>query len=142
MQEQKKSPYVHQELVYPGEFVAILHDSGIVELVWDAHIKVVSKETLLHVRESIARLGKGKRMPVYVSTFAFMDTTEEAQHYAGTPEAQQYTLANAVQADNLAKQIMFNLFIKFYGTSTPSKAFREKQAAFNWLLSMDTKHGF
>jgi len=124
------------EISYEGEFTALLYENGIVELVWDKKIKIITLTTLKNVKASLLHFGHGKRMPVYVSTFAFMETSAEAQRYAGTPEAQEYTVANAVQIDNLAKKIMFNFFIRFYGSSTPSRAFSDKEAAFKWLLSL------
>jgi hypothetical protein len=124
------------EIYYEGEFTALLYENGIVELVWDRKIKLITDHTLKNVRDSLFRFGGGRRMPVYVSTFDFMETTHEGKLYAGTYEAQEFTLANAVQIDNLAKKIMFNLFLKFYGYAIPAKAFRDKTSAFEWLLSV------
>lgn len=127
---------VLQEICFQEQFTALLYTNGIVELVWDQKIEIITKEMLQNVRSALYQFGKGKRMPVYVSTFDFMETNDEAKKYSGTLEAQEYTLANAVQIDNLAKKITFNLFLKFYGTAIPSKAFKTKEEAFAWLTSI------
>lgn len=123
------------EITYENQFVAILYSNGIVELVWDKKIPLITSEVLKNVKTSLFKFGEGKRMPVYVSTFAFMETSEDAKKYASTSEAQEFTLANAVQVDNLAKKIMYNFFLKFYGFTIPSRAFHNREDAFEWLLS-------
>lgn len=127
---------VLDEICFPDQFTALLYSNNIVELVWDKKVEIITKEMLQNVRSTLYQFGKGKRMRVYVSTFDFMETSDEAKKYSGTLEAQEYTLANAVQVDNLAKKITFNLFMKFYGTSVPSKASKTKEEAFNWLTSI------
>ncbi|MBI3134728.1 MAG: hypothetical protein HYZ14_08660 [Bacteroidetes bacterium] len=123
------------EIIYEGQFKALFHQNGIVELVWDKDIRIITLQVLENVKEALYQFGQGKRMPVYVATFAFMEVSEDAKQFTATPEAQQYTLANAVQIDNLAKKIMYNFFLKFYGLTIPSKAFKNKAEAFKWLLS-------
>lgn len=132
---EKKELFIVRELLFEGQFTAVLHSNGVVELVWDEKIQLITLEVLQNVKASLFEFGNGKRVPVYVSTFDFMETSEEAKKYASTAEAQEFTLANAVQIDNLAKKIMFNFFMKFYGSAIPSKAFASRKDAFEWLLS-------
>lgn len=120
---------------YKDEFVVLLHEVGIAEVEWNTKLEQITEDSLRNLTEAIGRLGNGKQLPVYVSTFEFMNTTVEGKKYAATAEAQKFTLANAVLVDNLAKRILFNFYMKIYKPQTPCKAFSSKEVAFKWLLS-------
>jgi hypothetical protein len=139
MTTQEQISIVEEEIIVPALFVLKLYNSGIVEVTWDKKLEVIDVSILKKLTESIATIGKRKRMPVYVQTHAFMDMTQDAKEYAGTLAAQEFTLANAILIDNLAKKILYNFFFKFYGLSSPHKAFSNREAAFEWLLSLKTK---
>lgn len=127
---------------YNNEFTGIFYSNGIVELVWNESVKQITEDTLKNVKSFLYEAGEGKKLPVYVSTYDFMNMTQEAKLYASNESSQEYTLANAVLIDNLAKKIMFNFFIKFYGTKTPARAFSNKEDAFKWLIAFQNNSLF
>lgn len=130
---------VEEEIIVPALYVLKLYNNGIVELVWDEKLEVIDATILKKLTQSVGKIGNGERMPVYVRTHAFLDMTQDAKEYAGTLAAQEFTLANAILIDNLAKKILYNFFIKFYGLSSPHKAFSNREDAFEWLISLKTK---
>ncbi|MBK9191131.1 MAG: hypothetical protein IPM77_06220 [Crocinitomicaceae bacterium] len=139
MTAQEQILIIEKEIIVPALFALKLYNNGIVEVAWDPKLEVIDASILKKLTESMGKISKGERMPVYVHTNAFMDLTQDAKEYAGTLAAQEFTLANAILVDNLAKKILYNFFIKFYGLSSPHKAFKSRETAFEWLLMLKAK---
>jgi hypothetical protein len=112
----------------------ILFNNGIIEIGWNKELKEINKSHLVALKEIIKKFGKSKKMPVYISTFDFMIISEEGRRYSASSEGQEFTLANAVLIDNLAKKLMFNFFLNINQPTTPTKAFNTKEEAITWLL--------
>jgi hypothetical protein len=129
------SETIPKEINIEGSFKVIFHEDTIVELEWDENLVEVELQTMIQLREAIFIFGEGKKLPVYISTKPFMNITEEAKKFASSQEGQKYTLATAVQVDNLAKRILYNFYMKFYSSPNPNKAFKSKEEAFIWLKS-------
>lgn len=123
-------------IILEGLFKLTLHNDGIVELDWDENLLEIDLQCMIQLRDGVFNLGQGDKLPVYVSTKPFMNMTEEAKLFASSAEGQKYTLASAVLADNLAKRILYNFYMKFYSSATPNKAFKSREEAFVWLKSL------
>lgn len=113
-----------------------LLDSGIIEINWANEIKEITVDLLMELKSIIFDFGGGKKMPVFISTVNFLSISPDARKYAASKTGQEFTLANAVLIDNLGKNIMFNFFLKINRPTTPTKAFRTREEAFLWLLSI------
>lgn len=127
---------VVKRLVYPRVCTVVLLSNGIIELQWDQELKMIEKEHLIQIRNIVGEFGKKAKMPVYVATIDFLTMTPEAREYSASEDAQEYTLGNAVLVDNVAKKILFNFFIRMNNPPTPTKAFANREAAFQWLLEL------
>jgi hypothetical protein len=113
-----------------------LLESGVIEISWKENIQEITVEMLKELKSCILDFGGGKKMPVFISTINFLNITSEARKYAASKTGQEFTLANAVLIDNLGKKMMFNFFMKINKPYTPTKAFRTREDAFQWLSSL------
>lgn len=113
-----------------------LLDSGIIEINWSHDINEITAELLKELKDIIFEFGQGKRMRVFVSTINFMSINTDARKYAASKTGQEFTLANAVLVDNLGKNILYNFYVKLNKPSTPTRAFRSREEAFQWLLKL------
>lgn len=121
---------------YKGVFKADLLENSIIEVKWNTELKEVEKKHLMALNEAIKSLGGNKKMRIYVTTFDFMSINDDTRNYSASEEAAQYTLANAVLIDSLAKKILFNFYLKFNKPVRPIRAFTLRSNAFEWLLSI------
>lgn len=109
---------------------------NLVEVIWDKELSQVEKEHILQMVQLLGQVGGGVKMRVYVTTNDFQDVTTDAKRYVATEDGQKYTLANAVQVDNLAKRLLYNFFMRFHAPLRPTRAFTSREDAINWLLSI------
>lgn len=112
---------------------SILYENGIVEIIWDTQIEIIEIQHLKHVQQSISFLGNKAKMPIFFTAHEFLTVSEEARVFAASEEGIVFTLANAVLIDSLPKKILFNFFLKFNRPISPTKGFRSREEAFNWL---------
>lgn len=121
-----------------GSIIVNHYENGLVEVLWErksVEFKI-ELDDIIRLHELMKFLGKGKELPVFISTIEFLRSTPEASTYAASTEASKYTLANAILIDNLAKRISFNLYLKFYKPKKPTRGFASREKAVNWLLSI------
>ena len=111
----------------------ILNSDNILEVKWNEALTEIEKDHIIQVRDFVGEFGKGKKMLTYFDTYNFMFITPEARTYAGTKEASDYTLANAVLIDSLPKKILFNFVMRINKPVVPTKGFSSKEEAMNWL---------
>lgn len=111
----------------------ILNSDNILEVKWDELLTEIEKTHIIQVRSLVEELGKGKKMLTYFDTYNFMSINSEAREYAGTKEASDFTLANAVLIDSLPKKILFNFVLRINKPAVPTKGFSSKDDAMNWL---------
>jgi hypothetical protein len=135
-----KGAKVLKELICHGKYKISLFSDGILEIDWDSAVDEVKVSHLEELKLIIKDLGKGKKMPIFISTFPFMDVSSDAKKYAASDEGQEFTLANAVLIDNLGKKLMFNFFININKPKTPTKAFQTKSEAIKWLRKLNNQH--
>lgn len=118
-------------------FSVKLMSNGIIIVDFTESLREITKEHLVKLNHCIKVLGSGKKMPVYTSTYNFMNISSEARVYAASAEGQRYTIANAVLIDNLAKSILFNFYLKMNQPVVPTKAFKTEEEALIWLESLN-----
>ena len=124
----------------PGVVQLDLYDNGIIEMNWSHELDIIQKDHLVLVKQLVEIIGEGKKCPVFVATFNFLNITEDAKKYAASDDAQEFTLANAVLIDNLGKKLMFNFFVALNKPKTPTKGFITKEKAIDWLLWISYKN--
>lgn len=128
-----------KEIIIPDCVTISKHDNGIIELNWHPVLQEITKSNLIEVKSYIGELGNGNKVPVLVATCDFLNITAEARTYSASDEGQEYTLANAVLIDNMAKSMAFNIYLKLNRPQTPTRSFSDKEKAIEWLLSFKTE---
>jgi hypothetical protein len=119
-----------------GIYTLDLLSNGIVKVVFDSNLNQIEKEHLVALKESLGKLGKGKKLRIYFNVAAFLNISPEGREYSATTDASEFTLCNAILVDSLAKKIAFNFFLNINKPLTPTKAFGKEEEAFEWLLSL------
>lgn len=123
-------------IIFDSAFQIKLNPIGIVEVCFNMDILEITKEHMVSLRAMLKELGGGKKLPLYVYSMEFLPIHQEARDYIATAESSDYTLANAIKIDTLAKKIVFNFLLRFSHPIVPTKAFSNKEEAFSWLLSI------
>lgn len=120
----------------PGVLTLSLFSNNIVQCEWVEDLYEIQIKHILLLKDGLKELGGGEKMRFYNNSKDFSKIDKEAMEYISKPEASEFTLANGVLVNNLAKKIMFNFFMKFNKPTVPTRAFRTKGEAFDWLLSV------
>jgi len=123
------------ELLLEDVLNCVLYENGIIEIFWDTRIEVIEIVHLKHVQQSLEKLGKGKKMPIFFTAHDFLTVSSDARLFAASEEGTIYTLANAVLIDSLPKKLLFNFFINFNKPIAPTRGFTSKREAFDWLTA-------
>ncbi|MCK6649847.1 MAG: hypothetical protein L6Q66_09340 [Bacteroidia bacterium] len=129
------STSIQKEIAIPNCVLITMHSNGIIEIKWDPALQEITKSNLIEVRSYIKEFGMDKKVPVLVATCDFLSITAEARAYSASDEGQEYTLANAVLIDNMAKSMAFNIYMKINKPQTPTRSFSDREKAIEWLLS-------
>jgi hypothetical protein len=119
-------------------FRCVLYDNGIIEIVWDENLELIEVHHLVHAQNSIGNLGKGNKMPIYMTFHEFLTISNEGKEFASSPEGVKFTQATALLIDSLPKKILFNFFVKFNKPVAPTKGFTSREEAFSWLILHST----
>lgn len=112
----------------------LLLSNGIIEVHWNSKHAEITVSQMSEVVEAVKKMGQGKKMPIYTSTYDFMNISPEGKKYAASAEANAFTIANAVLIDNMAKRLVFNFFVSVYKPAVPTRGFPSKEDAMRWLL--------
>ena len=135
MISQNLAERVIRYLELPGIARLNLWSDEIVELVWSEHLEELNKAHFERIIEGLGQLGEGKKMLLLVRTRDFLSLSPEGGKFAGSPEAQKYTLKNAVEIRNMAQRIVYNFFMYMWRPAAPTRAFDNVEAARKWLKS-------
>ncbi|MFN5416544.1 MAG: hypothetical protein ACK5B9_05765 [Flavobacteriia bacterium] len=127
------------EIIVEGYLKAILYDNGIIEIFWDESIELVEVKHLQKMQETVAVLGKGKKIPLLFAPHDFVHINTEGQKYASSEEGVTYTAAVAVLMHNLAMRILMNFFIRTTKIKVPTKGFPNREEAILWLEKFSSK---
>ncbi len=120
-----------------GVFIMNLLANGIVEIQFEEDFFDIKVGHLIEIEEGMRKLGKGKKLPFFFNSKDFLNVDKEAIQYSESPESGKFTLANAVLVDNAAKKLIYNFFFRVRKPHTLTKAFKTKEDAFEWLLSLE-----
>ena len=112
---------------------AILYNNGIIEIIWDTSIPEIEVIHLKKMQDVVFELGEGKKMPLYFTVHEFLGISSDARKYATSEVGVKYTLATTVLVDNLAKNLLFNFFMKVNKPRVPTKSFTNRNDSFIWL---------
>lgn len=135
---QKPQTTIISKKEIPNIVSAELTSDHIIEVRWNSIIDEIEKHHLIELKNMIQEIGSGKKMLVYVDTYNFMSITPEARQYASSNESSEFTLANAVLIDSLAKKLLFNFFMNISKPAVPTKGFNSKTEAISWLKSQSS----
>ena len=136
MDDSKTEYKIITQEINQGIYTLNLLSNGVVQVVFDSALNQIEKEHLVALKHSLGRLGEGKKLRIYFNIAAFLNISAEGREYSASPDASNFTLANAVLVDSLAKKIAFNFFLNINKPPTPTKAFSKQEEAFEWLLSV------
>lgn len=121
---------------------AILYNTGVIEIVWNTSILTIEVFHLKQMQEVVAKIGGGKKMPLYFSMHEFLGINDEARRYATSDEGVKYTLATTVLVDNLAKKLLMNFFMNMFTPKVPTKGFSNREDALLWLEKIGKENQF
>ncbi len=137
MTEENQSINVVAKKQFSGCFTAFLLNNDIIEIIWEAGFIHIDTPQIIELKKAVMELGNGKKMRVYITTNALMEITPEARKLAASSEGEMFSLANAVLIDSLAKNLLFNFFLKINKPKTPIRGFTNREDAIAWLLNFD-----
>lgn len=100
---------------------------------WFKSLKEIKTHHIKEIVNTVGELGNEAKLPVFTMTFDFISISAEAKEYTASPEAEKYSLANAVLIDNLAKALVFNFYLKLNKPTVPTKAFTKIEDGLAWL---------
>lgn len=67
---------------------------------------------------------------------AFADVDTEVRKWAADQNGNQYTKADAIVVSSLPQKILADFYLKFNRPAKPTKIFRDRQKAIDWLKSL------
>lgn len=123
-----------------GTAEVTLTSDGIILVDWNKNISEIEIEHIEKTLSIIKEICQDKKYPVFITTIDFLHISHDALRYAVSKEAQQYSLANAVLIDNMAKTLVFNFFMKTIPPATPTRAFDKMSDGMNWLREMKKEY--
>lgn len=117
-------------------FTLKLNANGIVEIDLHNNVIQIEKEHLVLLKDALKEIGGGKKNLLFIKASDFLGISKEASQYTALPEASEYTFANAVLIESLAKKLLFNFYLRFSKPVVPTKGFTNRTEAFEWLMSL------
>jgi hypothetical protein len=117
-----KTSVFHVSLIEEGIIHVIINDHA------DFDINV-----MLEMRAANNELSGGKPYCVLLESGDFVNYTKEAQRESTTPEHTKNRIAMAVIENNIAIRILTDFYIKLFKPIGPTKSFKSKEKAMEWL---------
>lgn len=118
-----------------GPFIYRLYEGRI----FHAIIKKKEKITLEMAQkgyEFLNRNGGGRFYNIYeFSKFAEMDP--EVREWSASTSGNNYTIVDAIVISNFAQKIVADFYLKFNKPPKPTKIFKSKEKALEWILEMN-----
>jgi hypothetical protein len=93
----------------------------------------ITVEIMKQMMQDMIELSKGKKFAVFSDLTKNISSTAEARIYGAKNEFTSYTVANAVITNSLAIKIMVNFFITFNKPEKPTRLFKDRKGAVDWL---------
>lgn len=113
-----------------------MREDGIVVLEFCDHIELDVKEAK-ELLQATKEISGGKKVLILNVAGKQTTATSAARDFAASPEAVEYTLAEAYVVNNLPQKIIANFYINFHKPLVPTKIFNNTEAAILWLKSLD-----
>lgn len=104
------------------------------------HLKenqVVELDELKSIFEAISKAAAGKKFRLLVTAEDNASLSPEARQYASSAESSEVIVADAVVVQNYSHEMTANFFIRFNKPNRPTKLFKDKAAAHEWLKSFE-----
>lgn len=115
-----------------------MREDGIVVIEFGDHVDLDVKEARELV-QATKELAGGKKVLIVNIAGKQTTATSAARNFAASPEAIEYTLAEAYVVNNLPQKIIANFYINFHKPLVPTKIFNNAEAAIVWLKSLELK---
>lgn len=100
------------------------------------HIKkgeIVEMDELKSIFEAITKESNGKLFRLLVTADDNASLSPEAREYASSAESSDVIVADAVVVQNYSHEMTANFFIRFNKPNRPTKLFKERKEAYEWL---------
>jgi len=121
--------------IHNGHSEVVSRSDGIIQVNATDHI--YSIEDIKANTRSIGDLKNKHKTLVLVITSQYSDIDIDARHFASTPEAMKYSIAEAYVIRSFAQRLIANFTLKFKGFSVPVKFFNEIEPAVEWLKTFE-----
>lgn len=99
--------------------------------------QVVEVAELKSIFETINNKSGGKKFRLLVTAGDNASLSPEAREYASSAESSDVIVADAVVVQNYSHEMTANFFIRFNKPCRPTKLFKRKAAAYEWLKSFE-----
>ena len=109
-----------------------LREDGIMNVVILNQQELITMEDLIETMEWVESLGPNKYLNLYEGDFSSVDAEVRAQ--IASPDANQYTIADAYVVKNMSDKMMGDFYIKYNKPVKPTKEFDNREDAIAWLL--------
>jgi len=130
-----------EKVILKNGFKVSLKDNGIVTVEWNEGITIVTLDHLIELKTSLKKIGEGKKLPLLlIFNKEFIELSKEGREYISTNVSSEYTLANAIVLNNLAKRLLFNIVLKVSKPPVPTKSFSAIEDAEEWLLARNKEY--
>lgn len=100
------------------------------------HIKkgeIVEMDELKAIFEVITKESNGKLFRLLVTADDNASLSPEAREYASSAGSSDVIVADAVVVQNYSHEMTANFFIRFNKPNRPTKLFKERKEAYEWL---------
>ncbi|MCB9196485.1 MAG: hypothetical protein H6600_02895 [Flavobacteriales bacterium] len=96
----------------------------------------IDVESLLKIKEVNRELADGKKYGVLVESDMMTNITRDAMKLSASKEFQENTVAKALIIKSIGHQIVGSFYLKFNKPHIPTRIFKEKEEALEWLSQM------
>lgn len=114
-----------------------LNSNNIIEIDVPWTVTKIKKRHLVDLNKRIHELGKGKKLPAYITINGFVLLSRGAINYRSTSEYAKYRLANAFLTDTFSKMVIYKFYKNFDYSKVPVNSFSSKQKAIQWLKTFN-----
>jgi len=119
-----------------GHTTVELRDDGIVEIYFLENHDIGEKE-VEDLISAYDELLENKKYPLMHIPESFVNFSKEAKAYSVTERGLQYSKAEAYVFTSLGYKIIGNFYLKFNRPPIPTRLFKNKEDAIEWLLGFD-----
>lgn len=115
-----------------NEYSTLWEEDGIINITYKPSLKV-TLEVAKKIVEDRHILSNGISKPLIVDIRNLLYADDAARKYLASGDAVKYIIAGALIADNPIPILLANLFMLVNAPPVPTKAFRDRKKAVQWL---------